>query len=90
MQITSALQRPALAREQMARQKKGPPWNLIDPAQNCVDIAVSLSETATFDRGEHVALEQHALHPSRRQSFGIFLWQTHQTLTLPQPRAILR
>ena len=55
-QVARQGKRVALAREQMARQKIGPPRNLVDPAQYRLNVAVCFSKTAAFDRGEHVTL----------------------------------
>ena len=65
-QVARQDKRVAFAPEQMACQKVGPPRNLIDPTQYRIDVAVRRSKAAALDRGEHVALEQHAFGPSRR------------------------
>ncbi len=70
-QIARQRQRAALAGEQMARRQVGPPRHLIDPAQYRIDVAICRSEAAALDRGEHVALEQYAFGPSRRQNLGV-------------------
>src|SRR5712672_1176871 len=55
-QVARQGKRVALAREQMARRKIGPPRNLVDSAQYRINVAVGFSKTAAFDRGEHVTL----------------------------------
>jgi hypothetical protein len=67
----------------MARRDIGPPRHRIEPAQYRIDFAVSLAETAALDGGKHVALEQHAFGPLRREHGGIVFWQTHEMLTPP-------
>ena len=73
----------ALAPEQMARRKVGPPWHLVEPPQHRVDLAGVAAKVAALDRGKHIALEQHAIGPSRRQNSGVVFGQTHGGLTPP-------
>jgi hypothetical protein len=83
MQIIRQRQRVALAREQGARREIGPPWHLIEPTQHRIDLACLAAKAAAFDRGEHVALQQDAFGPSRRQCRGVVFRQTHEMLTPP-------
>src|SRR5467141_1220898 len=85
MKIARQLQRAALARKQMARRDKGPPRHLIEPAQHGIDFAAVQTKPAALDGGKHVALQQYAFDPLRRQNSGVIPGQTHETLTPPPP-----
>src|ERR1700738_1605477 len=83
VEVARQRQRAALAGEQMARREIGPPRHLIEPAQHRVDFAAIAAKPAAFDRRKHVALQQHALDPARRQHCGIIFGQAHEMLTPP-------
>jgi len=84
IKIVGQRQRTALAREQMARDDVGPPRRLIEPAQHRIDFAVAPAKAAALDRGKHVAFQQNAFGPLRRQNGGVVFGQTHEGLTPPQ------
>jgi hypothetical protein len=71
VEIARQRQRAALAGEQMAGERIGPQRHLIEPAQHRVHLAGIVAKPAAFDGREHVALQQHAFGPSRRQSGGV-------------------
>jgi hypothetical protein len=49
----------------MARWHIRPPRHLVDPAQDRVDFAISISEAAALHGREHVAFEEDAFGPLR-------------------------
>jgi hypothetical protein len=67
----------------MPRQNEGPPRHLVEAAQYGVDLAAVAAEASALHGREHVALQQHAFDPARRQHFGVVLRQTHELLTPP-------
>ena len=71
IEIARQRQRAALAGEQMARERIRPPRHLIEPAQHRVDLAGIVAKAAALDGREHVALQQHAFGPARRQNGGV-------------------
>ena len=83
VEIARQRQRVALAGEQMAGERIGPGRHLIEPAQHRVDLAGIVAETAAFDGREHVALQQHAFGPARRQNGGIVFGQAHDVTPPP-------
>ena len=86
VEIARQRQRAALAGEQMAGERIGPRRHLIEPAQHRVNLAGILAKAAAFDGREHVALQQHAFGPSRRQNGGVVFGQAHG-VTPPPLRA---
>jgi hypothetical protein len=44
---------------------------MIEPAQHRIDFTVSIAETAALDGRKHVALQQDAFGPTRRQNRGV-------------------
>src|ERR1700720_4650498 len=62
----------------MARRNGGPARHLIEPAQHRVDFARFAAKAAALDGREHVALQQHAFGPLRRERRCVVLGQTHE------------
>ena len=78
LQALGQRQCPALARKQVSRWNERPPRHLIEPPQHRVDLAVLAAKAAALDGRKHVALEQHAFGPARRQHRGVVFRQTHE------------